>query len=158
MSSLDSPYPPSDKQCCGGFVSLQLCTIKLWSVVYRQSSWANGAFHVPLALTLGPLPSLISNLSFPSAGFLAQGECVLVLTGREGFQALVRHLVAVSQAVCLLAESELLSISLVTVTQGSHNPTMNCVFILRVPGSCHSLPYSPSPKFYLHKLLPITLE
>lgn len=56
----------------------------------------------------------------------------LALTGRNvHFQALARHLVAMSQAVFLLAKLEL-PVSLVTATRRSHNLKMSCFFILKV--------------------------
>lgn len=81
---------------------------------------------------------------------------MLTLTSRNSFQALVRHLVAGSQAVFLLAKlEELLSISLVTATQGSR--IKNGLFILMpfAPNFLTSL--SLTPNFDLHKLLAITL-
>lgn len=82
-----------------------------------QGEWGGPICPVPLAVTPGPQLFLISTLSFPSAGLpspiVNQG---LALTGRNiHFQALARHLVAMSQAVFLLAELEL-PVSLVTAT------------------------------------------
>lgn len=72
-----------------------------------------------------PLLFLISTLAFLPQDSSPTMNKGLAQTGRNiNFQALARHLVAMSRAVFPLAELELL-VSLVTATRGAHNLKMS---------------------------------